>query len=395
MRAESLTLRAAHRGSAGDALDAAPAAPLPAARRRLRAFAAWLLVVVGLGLLSFTRFWLDDLVNHTGRSALEPFVCEMTAMFGAGVLFLPLRAFVRRRPLVAGTLGGRLPLYLSVLLVLSAVHTSLNWASRSALYPLAGLGRYDYGAMPLRYAMEFPYDALAFAFAVAALHVLARLRQAREQALRAARLESSLARASLRSLRLQLQPHFLFNALHTVSATMYEDAAAADEMLDALAELLRASLRTVQTDEVPLDEELATLDRYLQLMRARFGDRLQVEVAVDPAVRGALVPSLLLQPLVENAVRHGGAELSGCGRVRVRAWGEEDELRVEVADDGPGCPAGRDPLATGLGLGATAERLQLLYGDRQHLQAGNVAAGGFLVSVRLPRRTGAAGDPPA
>src|SRR5579864_8399861 len=143
------------------------------------------------------------------------------------------------------------------------------WGLRSALFPLAGLGPYDYGVMPLRYLMELPMQLIAFTVLVGGLHAVAALEAARARELQAARVEGSLARAQLRSLRLQLQPHFLFNALHTISAAMYEDPAAADEMLEQLAELLRASLRTAQADEVPLAEELALLDRYLALQRAR------------------------------------------------------------------------------------------------------------------------------
>jgi LytS/YehU family sensor histidine kinase len=172
---------------------------------------------------------------------------------------------------------------------------------------------------------------------------------------------------------------------------MYEDPAAADEMLDRLSELLRISLKTVQTDEVPLAAELEALAGYLALMRARFGERLEVTVEVEPEAREALVPSLLLQPLVENAVRHGSAERTGRGRVEVGARVEGCELVLEVCDDGPGSPPGRDPLRGGVGLSATAERLQLLYGGRHRFEAANRPAGGFRVGIRLPRRGAAPG----
>jgi LytS/YehU family sensor histidine kinase len=170
---------------------------------------------------------------------------------------------------------------------------------------------------------------------------------------------------------------------------MYQDPAAADEMLDQLAELLRAALRTAQTDEVPLGEELAILGSYLAILRARFGERLQVTTEMEAGLEGALVPSLLLQPLVENAVRHGSVERFGRGRIEVRARRVGERLLVEVEDDGPGAPPGRDPLAagpSGLGLAATAERLQLLYGDDQSFAAGSPEGGGFRVRASLPLR---------
>jgi len=268
------------------------------------------------------------------------------------------------------------------------------WGLRSLLYPLAGLGPYDYGVMPLRYWMELPLQVIWLTLVVAALHAWSALGRARERELRAAQLEGSLARAQIRNLRLQFQPHFLFNALNTISATMYDDPRAADEMLDQLAELLRASLSTAQSDEVPLAEELTLLDRYLALLAARFGERLAVSLEIEPGTDGALVPSMLLQPLVENAVHHGGAERAGRGTVAVRAREEDGRLVLEVEDDGPGSPQeereerqGRgDRPGTGLGLAGTAERLRLLYGDDQGFRAGPGEEGGFRVRASLPFR---------
>ena len=330
----------------------------------------------------------------------------MTAALGAGLLFFFVRALVRAFPLDRPLRD--LPVYLAALLAFSALHTLSNWGLRTLLYPVAGLGRYDYGPMPTRFAMELPYDVLAFVIMAAVVVVSDRLRAARERELRAARLESSLARAELRSLRLQLQPHFLFNALNTISATMYDDPAAADEMIDRLGELLRASLRTAPSvsdaagseeppEEVTLAAELEILDAYLALTRARFRERLEVALAIEPETRRALVPPLLLQPLVENAVRHGGAERVGRGRIEVRAERRDGALRLTVEDDGPGAPApAAGGTSGGLGLSATAERLQILYGAEHRFEAGNLPGGGFRVAIRIPFRTvdeSAAADP--
>jgi len=140
---------------------------------------------------------------------------------------------------------------------------------------------------------------------------------------------------------------------------------------------------------VPLTVELDVLDRYLAIMRARFGQRLVVTTAIDEGAREALVPSMFLQPLVENSIRHGNATITGAGRVEVRASRDGDSLVLEVEDDGPGRPAGDEPR-TGFGLTATAERLALLYGDAQHFDAGQGATGGFLVRAVFPFRTGKA-----
>lgn len=384
----------------GLADSAAGAAADPAgepARRFLRGFALWLGVVSLFGVLLFLYHYLAALAAREARAPLAPFIEELTGAFVGGLLFFPIRWLVRRLPLTARDWPRRLPVYLLSLAVFGFAATTLMWGLRSALFPLAGLGPYDYGVMPLRYLMELPMQVIWIGVLVAAIHGFAALDAARARELRAARLESSLARSQLRNLRLQLQPHFLFNALHTVSAAMYDDPAAADEMLDQLAELLRASLRTAQADEVPLSEELALLDRYLAIQRARFGDRLAVSIQVEPGADLLLVPSLLLQPLVENAIRHGNAERAGRGAIAVRVHREDGRLVLEVEDDGPGAAGGGGPVLAGhrgaagvavrgIGLSATAERLQLLYGDAQTFSAGAAPAGGFLVRAALPAR---------
>ncbi len=285
-------------------------------RPRVRGLALWLGLVGLFGLLLFAYHYLEVLASRGSKPMLEPLIDELTGAFVGGVLFFPARWLVRRLPLTRSTWPHRVPVYVLAILFLGSVATTLMWGLRSLLYPLAGLGRFDYGVMPLRYFMELPLQAIWLTVVFAAVHVYYALEAARARELRHAQLAGSLARAQLRNLRLQLQPHFLFNALNTISATMYEDPAAADEMLDQLAELLRASLRTAQSDEVPLGEELALLDRYLALMRARFGERLAVDLQLDPETATALVPSLLLQPLVENADPARQRRARGAGRHR-------------------------------------------------------------------------------
>jgi two-component system, LytTR family, sensor kinase len=366
--------------------------------RALRGLLLWLGCVSVFGLLLFLYHYLAVLAEGGRETPWKPLINELTGALVCGLFFFPIRALVRRWPLTPATWPRRLPVYLLALAPTGAAATTLMWGLRSVLYPLAGLGRYDYGIMPLRYFMELPLQVVWLTLLVGGLHAWAALEAARARELRAAQLEGSLARAQIRNLRLQLQPHFLFNALNTISATMYDDPRSADEMLDQLSELLRASLRTAQSDEVPLAEELTLLNAYLALLHARFGERLQVAVEVEPGTETALVPSMLLQPLVENAVRHGNAERTGRGAVAVRARREAGRLVLEVEDDGPGMAeetgtagrAGRVAAGAGKGLGlaGTAERLALLYGEDGSFEAGNVngSGGGFRVRASLPLR---------
>ena len=270
------------------------------------------------------------------------------------------------------------------------IHTSWMWAVRTLLYPLFHMGPFDYGAMPLRYLMELPFQAIGYACLAVCIILVDQMEARRRQQLQSARLESRLAAAQVQVLRRQLQPHFLFNALNTISSTLYDDPEAADEMIDRLATLLRYSLRTAHTDEVPLRDELDTVEAYVAIMSARFGDRLNIEQHIDPELHDAKVPSMILQPLVENAIRHGGVESDGQAVIDIRAYligqGSEDErLVLEVEDDGLGVRDDTDPLSTGVGLSTTAERLALLYGGRQSMTAENSSTG-FLVRLQLPRQ---------
>ncbi|MEZ4452509.1 MAG: histidine kinase [Nannocystaceae bacterium] len=348
------------------------------------ALAVWLSSVLALGLLMFCYHHLAVLADGGERTWRFPFLTEMTAALGAGLLFFGVRALVAARPLDVPGWPRRLPLYGAGFVAFALSYTSLNWLLRAALFPLAGLGAYDYGRMPLRYLMEAPMQAILFSIMVAALHGVRRLRGARERELQHAQVERTLALSRLRNLQLQLQPHFLFNALNTISSTMYEDLEAADKMIERLGDLLRASLRGDPAREVPLATELALLESYLAILCARFGERLAVRVLVDEGARAAVVPSLVLQPLVENAVRHGGVEQTGAGAIEVRATRRADSLILTVIDDGPGMAPGIDPLRAGFGLRTTAERLRLLYGDHQRIAAANAPGGGFRVDVHLP-----------
>jgi two-component system LytT family sensor kinase len=339
-----------------------------------------------LGLLSFAYYWLDDVVRANPTPLLPTLVEELTGYWGA-MLLMPIGIRLARRYPPAAS--SRILIHLVVLLALSAASTTWNWGARSLLFPVLGLGRYDYGRMPLRYLMELPKGATMYVIVLSFVVLLDRYRAAREKELRVAHLEAGLARAQLQNLSAQLQPHFLFNALNTVSSVMYEDVERADRMVASLSELLRASLRASRDQQIALAEEMEVLDRYLELMRARFGERLRVEVDVDEAVRGARVPAMLLQPIVENALQHGAPAPPEPAEVVVRARRMEDRLTIEVRDNGPGL-RGAAPIGRGVGLTNTADRLRALYGDAQSLEFEDAPGGGLVVRMTMPFRESAA-----
>lgn len=206
-----------------------------------------------------------------------------------------------------------------------------------------------------------------------------------ERELRASELEGRLAQARLQALQSQMNPHFLFNTLHTISALMHKDVDAADRMVMKLSELLRLALDNTETHEVPLSQELDFLKRYLEIEQTRFRERLNVEMNIAPDTLQARVPNLVLQPLVENAIRHGVERHARPGRIVLRAHRHQGQLALEVQDNGAGLPDGK-PLREGIGLSNTRTRLQQLYGAEQSFELKNVESGGLLARVILPFR---------
>lgn len=229
---------------------------------------------------------------------------------------------------------------------------------------------------------------------VSLVNTLRFYRRAEERARRALELEARLADAKLQALRMQLHPHFLFNTLNAVAALVHKDPRAADEMITNLSELLRATLDTA-AQEIPLRQELEFLDRYLEIQQMRFGERLRVEKDLDAAALEALVPTLILQPLVENAIRHGIEPARGPGVVTVRARrGENGVLLLSVRDSGGG-PAPREKPSPGIGLANTRARLEALYGRAARLSLHTDAEGGFTVEMEIPFREASATQPAA
>jgi LytS/YehU family sensor histidine kinase len=184
-------------------------------------------------------------------------------------------------------------------------------------------------------------------------------------------------------LGMQLQPHFLFNTLNTIAEQLHQQPAEAERMITGLSHLLRETLHTGLVDRVPVEQELQLLDRYVEIQRARFGDRLTVEITADADARRALVPSLLLQPLVENAIKHGIGARAAAGRIEIRIARDGEKLTIEIRDDGRGL--GDAAVKDGIGLGNCRSRLQSLYGDgRYRLDIANRTGGGATVTVALP-----------
>lgn len=208
------------------------------------------------------------------------------------------------------------------------------------------------------------------------------LRDRRRQQ-QASRLQAQLAEARLEALRMQINPHFLFNTLHAVSALVERDPGGVRRMIARLSELLRHTIDSKSTDEVPLRDELAFLRRYIEIMEVRFQGRLQVEMNVDDTALEGLVPNLILQPIVENALEHG-ASRADSERIEVTAERSGDDLRLSVRDNGPGLASVPE---AGVGLGNTRARLEQLYGEEATLTLANADGGGVCATIVVPFHT--------
>jgi sensor histidine kinase YesM len=248
---------------------------------------------------------------------------------------------------------------------------------------------------PLSYIFSkgFHYEVLTYAWILTVIYIVDFYRKYRDRETVAAQLESKLAQANLQMLKMQVHPHFLYNTLHAISALVYDDPEAADRMIIRLSELLRLTLEHKGDQEVAVHEEMEFLKLYLEIMKTRFAERLRVSLDVDPDAEIGLIPAFLLQPLVENAIRHGILPRKGGGRVTVRVRRNKTALAMEVEDDGPGFAAeGISILQKGFGLGNTEERLRCLYGADQRLILKNSSTGGALVRVEIPFHTEARRD---
>jgi signal transduction histidine kinase len=275
---------------------------------------------------------------------------------------------------VAGVLGFTL------------VHAVLTISARVIIMQLIGDRQLDWW-MSFRelFFLNFDWEMMTYWAIIGLSHALDFHRESQDRELTAAQLQTRLAEAQLQALQRQLHPHFLFNTLHTISALMHRDTDAADTMLVKLSDLLRLTLDRIGTQQVSLKDELDFLQKYLDIERTRFADRLHVSIDVAPETLDASVPNLVLQPLVENALRHGIGPKIGGGRVDISARRDGQELRLVVRDNGAGLSTDAiSAFNTGVGLSNTRSRLEHLYGARHRFEFHTPPGGGLAVTISIP-----------
>jgi signal transduction histidine kinase len=295
-------------------------------------------------------FFLANRFRLDGPFRLRRILVHTIAAFAFVLVHFGVAAFINVRPEIGETLLTR---FFNMLRNYSAGNFLLYWA-----------------IVVIFYAMHYYHEV-------------------RQRELQAAQLQTSLTEARLQALRSQLNPHFLFNTLNTISVLALKgDQHAVMETLSRLSDLLRATLDDQRPQEIPLSEELGFLDGYLAIQRLRFADRLSVHYDIAPETVDALVPCMILQPLLENAVRHGMSEQGGTANITIRSCRDGDSLRLQVCDKGPGFGYGARVANTrGIGLANTEARLKQLYGIKQEISYGTPDGAGGVVTISVPFHT--------
>ena len=361
------------------------------ARRRFIPAPLLFVIATAFGISStFQAYWLDRLSPHTHpmqNAALHLLAINLVYWYIPALLAPAIMAFALRHPFDRIHWPRQVAMHIAAALSYSVIHTALMQGVRVVMLrnepPEPDFPGWWTSSL-LNYLMQLDWLLMTYLFLIGVAYALAYRRESEARALNSSQLETRLVEAQLQSLQRQLHPHFLFNTLNTISGLIRTDPEGADKMIDRLGDLLRMTLHKSNIQEVPLKEELDVLQKYVEIEQTRFGSRLNVEMRVPPEVLDAQVPSLLLQPLVENAIRHGIAPNARPGWIGIDAAREDDELVLQIRDSGDGLPPDRlMALNRGVGLDNTRSRLEHLYHARYTFTFSNLERG-FCVTIRIP-----------
>jgi two-component system LytT family sensor kinase len=344
-----------------------------------------------IGVVYTTPYYIEVRSEGMGHSAVKVFTWGILTWVAWAPLEPAIVWLARHFSLVGGAWKRNLPVHIPAFLVSSALHSAAAVAIVLTVKPWDNMGTSPTTFWPrflLRMQSSFAGDLLVYGGIVGVCYAIDYYRKFREREFVATQLETQLAQAQLNSLRMQLHPHFLFNTLNGIVGLVRDQKNnAAVSMLVGLSDLLRHTLEHSDRQEVELKEELNFIKLYLSIQQMRFSDRLQIDFDIDPATSKALVPNLLLQPLLENALRHGIGRSADAGAIRVTSKRENSSLFITVTDNGAGLPHDWQlKTSSGIGLANTAARLQQLYGENHRFDIHNRDGGGVEVEIVMPMR---------
>jgi sensor histidine kinase YesM len=336
--------------------------------------------IVALVLLLGAYLGLNHFIQTSPQTAAwKPFVWEMSSVVVIGPLIALVMHFENRFRVDARPRGRIILIHAAAALVFSSVHTAGMVLIRKLTYLAVG-EQYSFGNTFIQGFYELQKDIITYLITLVIAFAIREFRVRRAGELRASELAAELSEARLRHLTAQIEPHFLFNSLNAISNRMHEDVAAADRMITQLADLLRAAYESDRQVLVPLERELGWLRGYAAMMGERFRGQLSFEIDVQSGLETIQVPRLLLQPIVENALKHGLAEGHGWLRVDVRRT--DNRLEYVVSDNGKGFPD--TPIARGTGLANISRRLELLFPGDHTLNFATRTPNGAVVTVSFP-----------
>ena len=358
------------------------------AKKRLKWF-----IIVGFwtffGLLNASQLYLGLKMEAEMMkvSFLKIFATQLLGWWSWIPLTPIILLLARRFPVERGTWLRILPIHVLGCVLISAAHIAFLTYLSILIAPFGRQFERSFRQMFIgRVTSQFHIDLLIYAATLGVSYAVSYYFRFREREFRASQLEAQLVQAQLQTLKMQLQPHFLFNTLNGIAGLVRDSRnKAAVDMIVGLSDLLRYTLENAGKQEVPLKEELEFLELYLDIQQMRFSDRLKVEMHVAPETLDALVPNLILQPLVENAIRHGISRRRASGTIGISAERHEDLLKITIYDDGPGLKRD-DGLKTveGVGLSNTRARLGQLYGERQEFTLSEREGGGVTATLVIP-----------
>lgn len=343
----------------------------------LLSFLLWTLI----GLIFFGQSYFFSYVAGQNFPVFSRLIFELTNAYAWALLSPVLFFLARRFPIEKPAVFSRIVLHVFLSIIVGLIHKLSSFWSSLVIAPPNNPLPPD--AVVIKIIGGLVNSVIVYWILLGIYSAVSYANRFREQKLVATQLEAQLAQAQLAALKMQLQPHFLFNTLHAIATLMEEDIKAAQRMLTRLSELLRLTLDHVGEQEVPLSKEIEFLKSYLEIEEIRFHDRLRITYDIPPETLEAQVPTLILQPLVENAIRHGIAPKAAGGSVSITASRNGGTLQITIIDDGRGAAE----IEQGVGLSNTRKRLEQLYGLNQTFEFGNLSGGGFTVALKFPFRT--------
>jgi two-component system, LytTR family, sensor kinase len=332
-----------------------------------------------------TIVYLTTMLAEGGRPEIfHLIVWEFTGAYSAMLLFPVVLYLMFRHPVTKKNFFKTVPVYFITILILGALHTLFMYVSRSIIHELAGWGKYYYGYLPYKYIMETLKVSMGYVGLCILISFYKSYKEKQEQKIKAVKLEEQLARTRLALLKNQIHPHFLFNTLNMISSVMFEDVHKADRMIASLSDMLRATLRSTDGGIHKLEDEIKVLNYYLDIMKERYKDKLGVVYQIKDECMGLMVPSFILQPLVENSIKHGMERLIYLNII-IGAEKHNERLRIFIKDNGPGIQISPENVfKKGIGLSNTLERLESMYGSNFEFTSQNLDDEGLILTILIP-----------